>query len=110
MRHVPPTRLYCGDSQIGLFGSFHAVHMATFGSGVLPIPSDAFCCHSGGIQSPLYRSAAAYAKSSRFLKFVGAVVRACPPLAQPGVKRIEKTTLMFRSLAYLTRRSYSAQL
>src|SRR4051812_5769797 len=35
MRHVLPTFLYCGESQSGLFGSFHAVHMLTFGSGVL---------------------------------------------------------------------------
>src|SRR6266496_5464624 len=32
-RHFAPTRLNCGSSQIGLFGSFHAVHMLTFGRG-----------------------------------------------------------------------------
>src|SRR3954471_8850402 len=52
-RHVLPTRLYCGVSQRGLFGSFHAVQNFTFGSAVLPMPSDAFCCHAGGIQRPL---------------------------------------------------------
>jgi len=33
------------------------------------------------------------------LKFFGAVVRALPPFAHPGVKRIEKTTLMLYCVA-----------
>ena len=50
-RHVLPTRLYCGVSQSGLFGSFHAVHMLTFGSGsVADAESTRSCCHVGGIQ------------------------------------------------------------
>jgi len=49
-RHALPTRLYCGVSQSGLFGSFQAVHIDTFGSAVSPIPSDTSCCHVGGIQ------------------------------------------------------------
>jgi len=52
-RHCLPTRLYCGVSQRGLFGSFQAVHRLTFGSGVSPMPSDASCCQVGGIQRPL---------------------------------------------------------
>ena len=89
-----PTFLYWGESQIGLFGSFHAVHRLTFGSGPLPIPSDAFRCQIGGVQSPLYRAAAAYAKSGRSCMFVGATVRAWPPFAHDGVNRIENMTLM----------------
>src|SRR3954454_17329724 len=61
-RHLRPIFLYCGVSHSGLFGSFQAVQRFTFGSGELPIPSDAFCCQVGGIHRPLYRSAAAYAK------------------------------------------------
>src|SRR2546421_4886340 len=98
-RHVLPTRLYCGVSQIGLFGSFRAVHMVTFGRGCAVVGLLGSCCHFGGVQRPLYRSAAAYAKFSRSLKFFGAVVRSLPPFAHPGVNRIEKRTLMLNCVA-----------
>ena len=52
-RHVLPTRLYCGVSQIGLFGSFHAVHRLTFGSGSFVVGFVGSCCHDGGVQRPL---------------------------------------------------------
>src|SRR5437763_14025760 len=92
-RHVLPTRLYCGVSQIGLFGSFHAVHRFTFGSGCAVVGFDGSCCHFGGVQRPLYRSAAAYEKVSRSLESVGAAVRALPPLARPGLTRTAERTL-----------------
>jgi len=72
---------------------------------VLPMPSDGFCCQVGGIHSPLYRSAAAYEKFSRSLKFVGAYLVAFRPFAQPGVPRIENRTLMLFLAAAWTARS-----
>src|SRR5579864_1921034 len=48
MIHRPPTRMYCGVSQTGLFGSFQAVHIVTAGSGVAPLPYEGSCCHGGG--------------------------------------------------------------
>jgi hypothetical protein len=80
--------------------------MFTFGSATpATIPSCGWSCHDGGIQRPLYRSAAAYAKSSRSAKSFGGVVLAFPPFAQPGVNRIEKTSWMLFVCAYLTSRS-----
>src|SRR3954464_2514155 len=93
-RHVLPTRLYCGVSQIGLFGSFQAVHFETFGSGWLIVALFGARRHSGGGEKPEYRDAAAYAKSCSGLKSFGATVRALPPFAHAGVNRIENTTWM----------------
>ncbi len=99
-RHVLPTRLYCGVSQIGLFGSFQAVHMFTFGSG-------SFVVGIGWVLLPRRRGPEAAVPLggrvrevlTRSLKFVGATVLALPPFAQPGVNRIEKTTLMLFCVA-----------
>src|SRR5437899_1465062 len=52
-RHLPATRLYCGVSQIGLFGSFHAVQSFTFGSGSADVGLLGSCCHFGAVQRPL---------------------------------------------------------
>ena len=69
------------------------------------MPSAGSRCQLGGVQRPLYRSAAAYAKFCRSCMFVGATVRAWPPLAHDGVNRIENMTGMLYVCAYATSRS-----
>src|SRR5262245_47410434 len=55
--YLPPTFLYCGDSQIGLLGSFHAVQRLTFGRMSSVDALVGSCWVVGGVQKPLYRSA-----------------------------------------------------